>query len=261
MSTGLRRLGLAELRALRDAVEHDRISVPLTATGLRAAGFGPWVDDLLSLLGDANRAGVLATLRAAIAERENHHTPRLELVWTGPIGPQGTVRDTAVVVRHLFTRARRSVLIGGFRFDSGPDLFAPLHRAMIEHGVTATVYLDIEGVANTIAGGPAHAAKRIAEFYEKNWPFEGPRPDVYYDPRTAVPGPPWVSLHAKCVVVDERWSFVSSANFTDRGHTRNIELGVLIEDAAFAEQIVTHWRALVAAGRVVPGSQPMADAM
>lgn len=85
--------------------------------------------------------------------------------------------------------------------------------------------------------------------------------DVYYDPRTAVPGPPWVSLHAKCVVVDERWSFVSSANFTDRGHTRNIELGVLIEDAAFAEQIVTHWRALVAAGRVVPGSQPMADAM
>ncbi|MCZ7679823.1 MAG: DISARM system phospholipase D-like protein DrmC [Sandaracinaceae bacterium] len=247
MSNGLRRLGIAELRALRDAVEQDRIATPVTATGLRAAGFGPWVDDVLPLMGDANRAGVLAVLRATIAEREHQRTPRLELVWTGPIGPHGTVRDTAVVVRQLFARARRSVLIGGFRFDAGADLFAPLHEAMVDHGVKATVFLDIEGVADTVAGGPAHAAKRIAEFYAKNWPFDGPRPEVYYDPRTAVPGPPWVSLHAKCVVVDERWSFVTSANFTDRGQTRNIELGVLIEDPAFAQQIVTHWRALVRA--------------
>src|SRR5690606_37988214 len=215
--------------------------------------FGPWVDDVLPLMGDANRAGVLAVLRATIAEREHQRTPRLELVWTGPIGPHGTVRDTAVVVRQLFARARRSVLIGGFRFDAGADLFAPLHEAMVDHGVKATVFLDIEGVADTVAGGPAYAAKRIAEVYAKNWPFDGPRPEGYYDPRTAVPGPPWVSLHAKCVVVDERWSFVTSANFTDRGQTRNIELGVLIEDPAFAEQIVTHWRALMNTGYLLDG--------
>jgi phosphatidylserine/phosphatidylglycerophosphate/cardiolipin synthase-like enzyme len=250
VTTGLLRLGLFELRSLRDAVAADRIDAPLTATGLQAAGFGPWVDDLLPLVGNSNRAGVLAVLEAVIAERENQRPPRLELVWTGPVGPHGTVRDTGVVVRQLFAEARRSVVIGGFRFDAGADLFAPLHRAMVEHGVRATVFLDIEGEADTAAGGPAHAAKRIAEFYAKNWPFDGPRPDVYYDPRTAVPGPPWVSLHANCVVVDERWSLVTSANFTDRGQTRNIELGVLIDDPRFAEQTVTHWRALVAAGIV-----------
>lgn len=253
MSDGLLRLGIAELRALRDAVEQGSVEAPLTATGLRAAGFGPWVDDVLPLVRDANRAGVLAVLRAVIAEREDRRTPRLELVWTGPVGPHGTVRDTRVAVRQLFARARRTVYIGGFRFDAGAELFAPLHEVMVEHGVKATVFLDIEGQAPTVAGGPAYAAERIAEFYAENWPFDGPRPDVYYDPRTAIPGPPWVSLHAKCVVVDERWSLVTSANFTDRGQSRNIELGVLIEDAAFGEQIVTHWRALLSAGYLTRG--------
>jgi len=250
MSTGLLQLGIAELRALLAAVEQGRVETPLTATGLRATGFGPWIDDVLPLVGDAKRAGVLAMLRATLAERENHRSPRLELVWTGPVGPHGTVRDTAVVVRQLFAQARDSVLIGGFRFDAGADLFEPLRQVMADHGVTATIFLDVEGVAKTVAGGPAYAAKRVAEFYTKNWPFDGPRPEVYYDPRTAVPGPPWVSLHAKYVVVDERWSLVTSANFTDRGQSRNIEAGVLIDDEHFARRLATQWRGLIANGVV-----------
>lgn len=142
------------------------------------------------------------------------------------------------------------MIIGGFRFDAGADLFAPLHEAMVERGVTATVFLDIEGQADGASGGPAYAKARVADFFSKNWPFGAPYPPVYYDPRTAVPGPPWVSLHAKCVVVDTRWSLVTSANFTDRGQTRNLELGVLIEDEAFARSVVTQWQALVSSGAV-----------
>jgi phosphatidylserine/phosphatidylglycerophosphate/cardiolipin synthase-like enzyme len=44
----------------------------------------------------------------------------------------------------------------------------------------------------------------------------------------------FASLHAKCVVVDGRWVFVTSANFTDRGQTRNVEVGVLLEDTRLA---------------------------
>jgi phosphatidylserine/phosphatidylglycerophosphate/cardiolipin synthase-like enzyme len=44
----------------------------------------------------------------------------------------------------------------------------------------------------------------------------------------------FASLHAKCVVVDGRWVFVTSANFTDRGQTRNIEVGVLLDDERLA---------------------------
>ncbi len=34
-----------------------------------------------------------------------------------------------------------------------------------------------------------------------------------------------VGLHARCVVVDRARAFVSSANFTQRGQERNIEVG------------------------------------
>lgn len=67
----------------------------------------------------------------------------------------------------------------------------------------------------------------------------------FYDPRTAVPGPPWASLHAKCVVVDDRKTLVTSANFTDRGQARNIEAGVLIEDEEFSRKLTAQWRTLV----------------
>ena len=92
---------------------------------------------------------------------------------------------------------------------------------------------------------PPTRGNSIDEFFAKNWRFEGSRPGVFYDPRTAIPGPPWVSLHAKCVVGDGRWSPVTSANFTDRSQTRNIELGVLSDDANFAYQITSQWQGLL----------------
>jgi phosphatidylserine/phosphatidylglycerophosphate/cardiolipin synthase-like enzyme len=82
------------------------------------------------------------------------------------------------------------------------------------------------------------------------WTFGQPRPTVYYDPRTATPGPPWASLHAKCIVVDDECALVTSANFTDRGQTRNIEAGVLVTDTTFAEQLAGQWRQLVREGLV-----------
>ena len=65
-------------------------------------------------------------------------------------------------------------------------------------------------------------------------PFGPPYPDVYYGPRSAITGPPWVSLHAKCIVVGDELAFVTSANFTERGQTRNLAVGVSIEDRYFA---------------------------
>lgn len=43
---------------------------------------------------------------------------------------------------------------------------------------------------------------------------------------------------------------ITSANVTDRGQTRNIEAGVLIEDTAFSEEIGAQWRQLVSEGLV-----------
>lgn len=88
-----------------------------------------------------------------------------------------------------------------------------------------------------------------------NWPGEDPVPTIYYDPRTVAPGSK-INLHAKCIVVDGVWSLVGSANFTYNAHARNIEVGVLIEDAAFATALASQWRGLVDSKLVLPVMRP-----
>jgi phosphatidylserine/phosphatidylglycerophosphate/cardiolipin synthase-like enzyme len=141
------------------------------------------------------------------------------------------------------------VIVGGYSFDT-PEILEPLYWAMKERGVNAMLFLDIDGTAATIAGADAFATSAIDRFLRDVWTFGTPKPELYYDPRTASPGPPWASLHAKCIVVDDERSLITSANFTDRGQTRNIEAGVLIEDAAFAAELAGQWRQLVSEGLV-----------
>ncbi|BDA75995.1 hypothetical protein CAL7716_101610 (plasmid) [Calothrix sp. PCC 7716] len=62
-------------------------------------------------------------------------------------------------------------------------------------------------------------------------------------------------LHAKCVVVDEERLFVTSANFTEAAHERNIEAGVLIADTVAAKAMRAQFETLVTRGvlRKAPG--------
>ena len=90
----------------------------------------------------------------------------------------------------------------------------------------------------------------VALFFQLLWPFAGARPQVFFDPRTVSQGS-LVSLHAKCVVVDHRYSLITSANFTERGQSRNFEAGVEIDDEAFAMSLARQWQNLVDEGVVV----------
>jgi phosphatidylserine/phosphatidylglycerophosphate/cardiolipin synthase-like enzyme len=247
---GLTRVPLPALQQLLAAVESGRLECPFGEADLTDAGLKGVAGDVVDALrGIIDAAGVRAALAVAVAERIHRPPPRLDLVWTGPEAQASVARSTVLVVERLFEEAQRSVIVGGYAFDS-PDLLRPLHAAMAHRGVTATLYMDIPGVAATRDGADAFATTVIDKFFREVWTFGEPKPDVYYDPRTAAPGPPWASLHAKCIVVDDERTLVTSANFTDRGQTRNIEAGVLIEDHAFAEELGAQWRQLVVAGLV-----------
>lgn len=237
------------LALLRESVERGRVACPLSEAALLSAGFGEAARPLLEALGGLGPEAVTAVLRIVLLERAHRPPPSLRLVWTGPEARESTARDTALAVRELFEGARRNVIVGGYTFDR-PDILAPLHAAMRDRGVSVVMFLDIDGVAATAAQADAHATAMIDRFFREVWTFGAPKPDVYYDPRTATPGRPWASLHAKCIVVDDARALLTSANFTDRGQSRNIEAGVWIEDRAFAEELSGHWRALVAAGLV-----------
>jgi len=249
---GLTGMSTAELRGLRDRVAAGGIGVPLTSAGLQAAGLGgkAWAADCLTGL---DRTGAVAALDLLIAERTHGPRPSLDLVWTGPEAAASTARDTWVVMREMFAQARSRVLIAGFAFDSGAKLFGPLHENMAKHQVRLQMFLNIPR-----AGHGADPAKHARAFVQQllcdNWPWQDKLPELYYDPRTVEPNSV-ESLHAKCVVVDERLTLIGSANFTDRGQTRNIEVGVLIEDASFGRQVALQWQGLVnqkLVERVVP---------
>jgi phosphatidylserine/phosphatidylglycerophosphate/cardiolipin synthase-like enzyme len=95
-----------------------------------------------------------------------------------------------------------------------------------------------------------YLSRHFDRFFVESWPFGVPRPRVYYDKRALQPGPPYCSMHAKCVVADGARAFVSSANFTQRGQERNIEVGVLIDDLGFASFLGGQWLGLIDSGLV-----------
>jgi phosphatidylserine/phosphatidylglycerophosphate/cardiolipin synthase-like enzyme len=252
---GLSMLPLPELKRLRELVAALRLSVPLTDGALRATGMGRFADPLLAVLGGLSVDAICAAIDVAVAERVYRPPPHLRLVWTGPEGQSATARGTEALLSELFNAARQEVLVAGFRFDHGADIFAPLHRAMGQQAVRTTIFIDIniEKEPKTVRGAEDYAARAVQAFVENNWPFGEPLPTIYFDPRTALPGPPWVSLHAKCVVVDAKFTFVTSANFTQRAQERNLELGVLIEDVDFANKVAEQWWGLVRENKVSRG--------
>lgn len=249
-SWGLSRVPAPMLELLLAAVEQGRLECPFTAGDLVDVGLRGAAADVGAVLAGVDRGGVVAALRVALAEREHRPPPRLDLVWTGPETKASVAQSTALCIERLFNEATRTVIVGGYSFDRA-EILAPLHRAMRDRGVSVMVFMDIDGEAQTREGAEAFATAQIDRFFQDVWNFGLPKPEVYYDPRTAAPGPPWASLHAKCVVVDDETSFITSANFTNRGQSRNIEAGVLIEDVHFAEQLAGHWRQLVSEGLVL----------
>jgi phosphatidylserine/phosphatidylglycerophosphate/cardiolipin synthase-like enzyme len=244
---GLTSVSLPDLQHLVRRIATGQLRAPLSESALLAAGLGhSWTE--MHHLSALDTPGLEAALRLVIAEREHRPVPRLHLVWTGPEAKVSAARDTAVVVRDLFTQAQKTVLVGGYAFRDGEDIFRPLFEGMRDRKVDASLFLNIEDAGT--GGEPSDVARAaIEQFFTKNWPFGPPRPRVYYDPRT-IAANSYVSLHAKCIVVDDRWALVTSANFTDRGQTRNIEAGVLIEDFGFAVALARQWRGLVEEGLV-----------
>lgn len=244
----LSEVALPQLELLLHLVTTGAVAAPLTSLGLQARGLGAAWPDVAWLAG-LDRPGLEAVLRVAIAERTTRPVPRVELVWTGPEAKVSAARDTAVVLRELFARAERSVLVAGFRFDGGRQLFEPLRAAMRDKGVVVRMFLHLDDRPGCTADESAR--RGVAEFLATSWPADGPRPAIYYDPRTVAPGSS-INLHAKHVVVDDRYVLIGSANFTHNAMSRSIEAGVLIDDPALAGGLARQWQGLVDGRLVAP---------
>jgi phosphatidylserine/phosphatidylglycerophosphate/cardiolipin synthase-like enzyme len=233
-----------DLALLKAMLESGDLGAPLSHKRLSAGSLERLGEDASFLYG-LDREQALRVIAVLLAERSSRRSPP-ELVWTGPEGANADSRDTEVVVRRLFEGATKEVIVAGYSFDHGERIFAPLYEAMKSRGVKATFVLDLAGQARVESEMDSFARGRIVAFLGKNWPWGEPRPAIYYDPRTITPKV-YASMHAKCIIVDDARALVTSANFTSRAQSRNIEVGVLLEDAAFATELADHWRELLKA--------------
>ena len=164
-----------------------------------------------------------------------------------------------MVVQELFSSACHSVLISSFAIDQGAkghELFRPLvDRMNANPQLSVRMFLNVKRQYNDKTP-TSILLRQFAENFRKHI-WTGQRlPDVFHDPRALeLSTNTNACLHAKCVVVDEERVLITSANFTEAAHQRNIEAGVLISNQVAARAIRSQFEMLVAQNilKSVPG--------
>jgi len=196
-----------------------------------------------------NREGLVAALELLAAARDQQSSidEVIELVTTGPDAGSATSRDTMVVVQDLFRSATRSVLLAGYELYQTEPLFRTLADRMAERPALAVrMFLNVKRPYGNSSTDSELIASFAQRFRAEHWPQDRHLPQIYYDPRSlAMDAKQRAVLHAKCVVVDGRVTFVSSANFTEAAHQRNIEVGVLLRSEAIAERLKAFFEDLI----------------
>ncbi len=249
------------LRALAAALRAGSVSVPLSSFAVQrhALRLSDAAGKMLRQLSEEGISpGHLALLLEQSADAIDarlHAAGDIEFVWTGLEADHAHARDTAVVVSELFAQAERSVIVSSYVVYQGASVFESLARRMDERPeLLVRLFLHI-GRKERDARHESELLREFAAGFGRQWPWAR-KPEVYYDPRTvALAAEERAAWHAKCVVTDDERAFVSSANFTEWAHQRNVEAGVLVRSAPFAVQVRRQFDALVASAQVrrVPG--------
>jgi phosphatidylserine/phosphatidylglycerophosphate/cardiolipin synthase-like enzyme len=254
----------ADLTGLASGLRSGRLHAPFTSASVARYcppdQAEPVAAHLQGLHDEGMSSAHLALLAETIARaraRRPDPADLVDLVWTGPETPGVTNRDTSVVVRDLFGSAESEVLVAGFAVYQGRAVFRRLAERMAERPtLRVRFFLDVQRRAKDTSLPEELVRAFVRRFRTQEWPGEE-LPELYYDPRSLDPAAvKRSSLHAKCVVVDRRVAFVTSANFTEAAHTRNIEVGALVRCPRFADRLAGHFEALTRAGllkRVTPG--------
>jgi phosphatidylserine/phosphatidylglycerophosphate/cardiolipin synthase-like enzyme len=257
----IRSLPVSTLESMSQALKAGRLKPPYTA--LAVAEWVPQTvreslaSEFLSLQVFGFTPSTLAITLEALAEdaaARQRAIDQIQLVWTSPDEQGPHVRDTSVVVRQLLSEARQSLWISTYSIFNGHEVFLPIAEAW-----SARPELEVVLILNVSPDDKngfyegAAVDKCAKAFWKYHWPWAR-RPAVFYDPRGPEKTPDLPACqHSKCVLVDGATAFITSANFTESAHERNIELGVLFRDnPRVAESIRLKFESLIQNGFLKP---------
>ena len=259
MGNPLTQLSDADLRTLAAALKSRRLRAEYTPLKIRAlidpsrsVDTAAYLNQLFA--NDFTGAQIAWMLQMILEDRQSERTsePQIDLVTSGPEADGVANRDTSVVVREMFTHAQQSVTVIGYAVYQGQQVFASLATRMQENPDLQTrFFLDISRDNRDTTQSEILVTRYAHRFKSKQWPAGCRLPEVYYDPRSVSDNKKVrSSLHAKCIVVDGRDVFVSSANFTKAGQERNIEVGLRIDSPWLAKRLTDHFESLITADLV-----------
>jgi phosphatidylserine/phosphatidylglycerophosphate/cardiolipin synthase-like enzyme len=255
MTSILRQLSLPNLISLANAIADSRLALPLTEMALLSnvpdSLANPVAAELNRLLNNGVAPSHIAyTLRLLAEDRIETQKlrDRVDLVWTGQEFAGSASRDTRIVVQELFGSAKHSVLVSSFALDKSAStraLFQTLAKQMNTFpNLQVRIFLNVHRPYQDLTP-ESTLLRQFAEFFRKEIWSGSKLPEVFHDPRSlSIELDKRACLHAKCVVVDEEKVLVTSANFTEAAHERNIEAGILIVDAAIARTIINQFNSL-----------------
>lgn len=172
--------------------------------------------------------------------------PGLEYVLSGPSVRGIPTRDTSAVVQSLLAAAEHDVLIVGYAFHKGATLFQVLHdRWTTRPAMRVRMIVDVRRPINDTSLDDQIVSRFASDFRKRQWPWR-PLPEVFHDPRAlCTDAASRASMHAKCVIVDQRICLITSANFTPSAQERNVEVGVLIRNAEQIRRLSDYFDGLV----------------
>lgn len=242
-----------ELKIIIDNIESERWAFPINRFLLAENFSEDSAKYWLQLLSEYAQKGFtkeqlllsFSDLHRHLNESSNNEKSKIELVWTGPEALNSTLRDTGVVAQELFREAKNEVIIAGFAFYQGKELFKEIAQKLDDDpNFKVTFFVDVRRDGNTSLE-EAILVKFKTDFKKKQWP--GIKlPTIYFDPRTIdLESDNKSSMHAKCIIVDSNKTFITSANFTQAAHYRNIEAGVVINSKDYAVSLKSQFFNLV----------------
>lgn len=250
------KLSYPALHSIADALETGQLRLPVTPVAICTYVFNDQLPEVVAELNNLYQHNMtvdhiayilkLLAVERAVTQKQQD---QVNLVWTGPEAVGSASRDTSVVVRELFSSAKSSVLISSFAIDSGikgQQLLQPLAAQMDANpNLSVRMFLNIKRSYNDKTPAQTLLRQFAEEFRQRIW--VGQRlPEVFHDPRSLeFPGEANACLHAKCIVVDEEQVFITSANFTEAAHRRNIEVGLLLVNQATAKALRSQFEVLV----------------
>ncbi len=254
MKDPLLSLAPTELNALAASIRSGRVTLPCSASSLHriiGTADGHSISRSLETLASLGMSPEAMSACLELVAQSVASRPPLEdlvdLVTTGPEAGGVANRSTGVVVADLFRNAQRSVLVAGYAIYQGQRIFQSLAERMeCCSELHVRMFLDVPRARGDTSSINNRIARFVQAFKTSQWPNRAPMPQVYcceqiMETENGKPG----SLHAKCIAVDDQQVFVSSANFTEAGQDRNIEVGLLVRSAVLSERLSRFFESLV----------------